>query len=510
MAGDPFGLAGQVIDGQYRAERIIGEGGFSVVYRGMHAGLGEPIAIKCLKLATQLDSESIESFTRRFRDEGRLQYRLGQGNLDIVRCITSGTVVSTTTSALVPYLVLEWLEGRSLAADLKQRRERGMRGRPIEEVLQMFEPGARALHYAHELGVVHRDVKPGNLFLAHRGGGVRMKVLDFGLAKVLDETIGITLAATLGSVMMCSPRYAAPEQFDPKVGPIGPWTDVYSLAMVVLEALRDQRVRKGDGMVACMTEACDARNTISASSLGIKLPSRVELALARAVAMDVRTRQQSAGQLWDELTGAMQRRNAPMSSASMQAATMLGMPLASEPSTRSPASLGMGAGVESRTLVDVPPTSPMGLGGTVVMQDAPRTLPSPHVQGASGPSTLPLSRGSAMQGYPMSASPPTPAPPSHAIPNLAPALMAPPRPPPLPVAPISYQVPPVSVPIISGRAVQSQPSRAPLVIFMLLLVLGGLGVGAYYAWRAYRSGALRFGACTEPAAGAQSPPCEPS
>src|SRR5580698_8543214 len=122
---DPFNLAGQRVDGLYHVERAIGEGGSSVVYRGMHLGLGEPIAIKCLKLTTTLDSQSIETFTRRFRDEGRLLYRLGQGNLDIVRCIASGTTVSTTTGALVPYTVLEWLEGRSVSLDFRARRQKG-------------------------------------------------------------------------------------------------------------------------------------------------------------------------------------------------------------------------------------------------------------------------------------------------------------------------------------------------------------------------------------------------
>src|SRR5262249_30083342 len=151
-------------------------------------------------------------------------------------------------------------------------------------------------------------------------------------------------------IMMCSPRYAAPEQFDPKLGPVGPWTDVFSLAMVVYEALRDQRVRRGDGMVACMTEAVDPRNRISGTTLGLMLPPRVDLALARAVAMDPLARQQTAAQLWDELSVAMQRRNLPISSASLQAANTLGVTLQSEPSTRSPASLGVSP--ESMTTVD--------------------------------------------------------------------------------------------------------------------------------------------------------------
>src|SRR5579883_2111412 len=241
-SGDAFGLLGQVIDGQYRVDRVVGEGGMSIVYRGLHLGLDEPVALKCLKLHPSLDPASLETFVRRFRDEGRLLYRLSQGNLDIVRSIASGINVAASTGALVPYTVLEWLDGRSLGADLRDRRAKHMQGRSLEEVMALFEPGAQALAYAHEQGVVHRDVKPGNLFFARsRAGGVRMKVLDFGLAKIMDETVGITMAATLGNWMMCSPRYAAPEQFDPRLGAVGAWTDVYSLVVVMLETLRDKR-----------------------------------------------------------------------------------------------------------------------------------------------------------------------------------------------------------------------------------------------------------------------------
>jgi serine/threonine-protein kinase len=487
MAADPFALVGQIIDGQYRIERAVGEGGFSVVYRGMHGGLGEPIAIKCLKLAANLDSDAIESFRRRFRDEGRLQYRLGQGNLDIVRCMTSGTLVSTNTGALVPYLVLEWLEGRSLAADLRARRAQGMRGRPLEEVLAMFEPGALALDYAHKLGVVHRDVKPGNMFLARRGDIVRMKVLDFGLAKVLDETIGITLAATAGDIMMCSPRYAAPEQFSPKVGPIGPWTDVFSLVMVILEALGDQRVRKGDGLVGCMSEALDPRVNLSATSLGLKVPSRVELALARAVATDVRMRQQSVGELWGELKTAMHQRRATSSADSMKAVTMQGMaPAGRPPSVGPPPASG-------------PPA--LGLGGTLMMHDAPH-VPSAPATTPMPTSPMPASpmRPSPMPGpsmmttpIPVSSirsapsSPPaplrsTPPGPSRSSPGLAPLVAPPARPPPAPAPPISNQVPPVSVPVMSSRGA----SPAPLLVFLFVVVLGLLVAGAVLAWRAWR------------------------
>src|ERR1700733_4003560 len=96
-AADPFGLIGQVI----------GEGGFSIVYKGEHLGLGEPIAIKCLKLPRKLDPKLADAFGKRFKDEGRLLYRLSQGSLYIVRSITSGTCIATSTGMLVPYMALE-------------------------------------------------------------------------------------------------------------------------------------------------------------------------------------------------------------------------------------------------------------------------------------------------------------------------------------------------------------------------------------------------------------------
>jgi serine/threonine protein kinase len=456
--GEPFGLAGHLLDGQYRVERPIGEGGFSVVYKGMHQGLGEPIAIKCLKLTASLDTEGIETFTRRFRDEGRLLYRLGQGNLDIVRVIIAGTTVAPLTGALVPYMVLEWLEGQPLSVDMRARRDQKLRGRSLDEMIALFEPGVMALDHAHKQGVVHRDVKPANLFLAaSQMYGVRMKVLDFGLAKILDDTIGITLAATVGSFMMCSPRYAAPEQFDPKIGPIGAWTDVYSLAIVLLEALRDERVRKSDGIVACMSEAVDPRVNLSASALGMQLPRGIEAALARAVNIDVRQRQRSAGELWGEIKAGM--REAPVIRSRPPA---IDPALAAEPSTRSPASL-------HDTIVDpvfsVPQT---GLGGTLFMENAPQRPSVPQATPADGRTSRPSGSPSYLPpGYvPVNAYQPSPSnpPPAGSNPPLGPQ--------------VGPQVIRAPHPLPARR-----PSRAPLVIFVVLLLLGGLGAGGFFGWR---------------------------
>jgi serine/threonine-protein kinase len=488
MVSDPFGLSGQMIDGQYRIERMIGEGGFSVVYRGLHMGLGEPIAVKCLKLHPTLDSDTIDTFLRRFRDEGRLLYRLSQGNLDIVRSITSGTTVSPLTGALIPYMVLEWLEGRSLGADFRERRAKGLRGRPVDEVVDMFESAAYALDHAHRQGVVHRDVKPGNLFLTlTREGAVRMKVLDFGLAKIMDDTIGITLAATVGNFMMCSPRYAAPEQFDPKIGPIGPWTDVYSLGLVMLEALRDERVRKSEGIAQCAVEALDPFAPTSAHALGIKLPSRMELALGRAVALDIRTRQQTAGELFEEILASTRRR--------MRAAAV--------PSSGDSASGAPTSRSAPPTLAGPPPTN---LGGTIMLNDAPprpSAAPMPAARHSPWPGRTLASAGQgappqpAPQPSPMQPPTPTALAQTPLAPLPAGAAFAVQQAPPMAFTPMPplYSPPPrqphvwssAPPPALVQPTSPTKPARGGLVVLIVLLISAGVGAGGLFGYRLYRA-----------------------
>src|SRR5450432_3037326 len=95
MAADSFGFSGHVIDGQFHAIEVAGEGGFSTVYRGQHLTLREPVAIKCLKIQTKHKNPAvIQQFTQRFFDESRIMYRLSQCDLNIVRAITTGVTVA--------------------------------------------------------------------------------------------------------------------------------------------------------------------------------------------------------------------------------------------------------------------------------------------------------------------------------------------------------------------------------------------------------------------------------
>ena len=348
-AEDQFGLAGQVLDGQFRVDEHIGEGGFSVVYRGTHVGLREPIAIKCMKLPPALGSALVESFIKRFRDESRIHYRLSQGHLHIARCLASGTTVAPATSSLVPYTVLEWLEGRSLASEFEDRRSRGLRGRPLVEVIRLLDSAIDALAYAHAQGVVHRDLNPGNLFLANTPAGEKLKVLDFGVAKVMaDAAIAMGPGArTLGNIRIFTPAYGAPEQFDESVGAIGPWTDVYAVALVVLEAMIDRTVVEGEHIGELAAVALHPIRRLTPRALGIAVGDEVEAALARAVALWPAERPRDAGELWGTLKHAI---------AADDAATTTGT-LGRPAVMMQPAAIGAGAA---------------SFGSTVRMPSAPR------------------------------------------------------------------------------------------------------------------------------------------
>jgi serine/threonine protein kinase len=304
VVADPFGLIGHILDGQFRVEAMVGEGGFSAVYRGTHVGLEEPIAIKCLKLSgTQAQGSGVvESFVQRFKDEGRILYRLGQGNLNVVRCIASGTVVAPSTGML-PYMVLEWLEGQTLDADLRTRGK----GRTLAEMMSLLEPVFDAITYAHSMGVIHRDLSAGNIFLAKpRGGaGVAAKVLDFGVAKAITDDLELgPRTATLGNIRIFSPAYAAPEQFDARLAAPGPYTDVYSLALIAVEVLAGRAVRNSETLGEMMQMALDPAHPRTPRALGVTVSDAVEQVFARALSHDASKRQKDVGELWRELRGA--------------------------------------------------------------------------------------------------------------------------------------------------------------------------------------------------------------
>src|SRR5690606_15293835 len=129
---------------------------------------------------------------------------------------------------------MEWLEGQTLAQDLASRGRAGEPPRSVAEAIRLLAPAAEALAIAHTEGVAHLDVKPANLFLCADRART-MKVLDFGIAKVLSASKTLTRALAGRGKNAFTPAYAAPEQFDERHGAIGPRTDVFAFGLVLLE-----------------------------------------------------------------------------------------------------------------------------------------------------------------------------------------------------------------------------------------------------------------------------------
>ncbi len=301
---DPFQLSGTTIEGKYRIASVVGDGGFGVVYRGVHTGFGEPIAVKCLKLPHALDEKQREGFLEQLRDEGRLLHRLSKATPGIVQALDVGAV--TTPAGWVPYLVLEWLEGETLADHLAHRAGAPY---PLEEAIRLIEPAARALAVAHAMKVAHRDVKPHNLFVSRVGGAgdpSTLKVLDFGIAKVLTDypTFTEALAATKAAPTAFTPRYGAPEQFNKARGASGPWTDVFALALILVELLTGKKALEGDDPTQLYVAAADPTMRPTARARGAVVPDAVEAVLEKALAIEPKHRHPDAGAFLDALLAA--------------------------------------------------------------------------------------------------------------------------------------------------------------------------------------------------------------
>ena len=377
---DALGLVGITID-QVRFDACVDAGGFGLIYKGYHEGLGEAVAIKCLRIQSiQRTNEAIrEALAGRFRDETKLLYRLSQGNLDIVRCISSGSVVAPKSKEYTPYMVLEWLDGQTLSGELRDRRNTKQRPRTLDGAVALLDSAAGALAYAHANDVVHRDVKPGNLFLTRTREGVRMKVLDFGLAKILsDESIGVRPSVETGvGVHFCSPSYGAPEQFSATIGKIGPWTDVYSLTLVLYEIMLGDKVRPAATLAEGLVKAVDKKTgSPSASSLGLHVPKAVEELLLRALAQNPLERPRDAGSFWASLKAAIASSPKP----NLANATVMDD------------SVGQ-AMLEVRAAVARASMQPAPFTGTMLMQNAPPG--APHlVEAVPGVGTSPPHGGS--------------------------------------------------------------------------------------------------------------------
>jgi serine/threonine protein kinase len=292
MPRDPFELVGTTIDGKYRVEQIVEVTRLSVVYRAVHRVWRRPVAIKAFR-ARQLDEESRRQLLASFVREGTLLMELSERCAAICQARDVSSL-TTTRGEWVPYMVLEWLEGESLEAMLLREREQGSRPRTVIEAICLLHPVARALALAHGRGIVHRDVKPGNVFVLSGG----CKLLDFGLAAVAREAVHDSDDAADRSF---TPAYGAPEQISTAHGVTGPWTDVYALALVFVEVVAGREALGGGTIQQRMQRSCDPVRRPTPRTLGVSVSDAVEGVLARALAVKPEGRFAAAGEMWSAL-----------------------------------------------------------------------------------------------------------------------------------------------------------------------------------------------------------------
>ena len=258
-----------VLDNRYRLDGRIATGGMGEVWRGLDLTLGRPVAVKLLRPEYASD----ESFLVRFRGEARHAARLSHPG---VASVYDYGEVKTADDYPTAYLVMELVEGEPLSAVLHREKRLSP-----DRTLDILGQAADALQAAHALGVVHRDIKPGNLLIRHDGV---VKVTDFGIARAVDAA---PLTAT--GIMMGTAYYVSPEQASGR--PVTPASDVYSLGVVAYECLAGKRpFDDRNPIVVVMAHQQDTPPPLPAD-----IPYQVRALVESAMAKDPARRPSSAG-----------------------------------------------------------------------------------------------------------------------------------------------------------------------------------------------------------------------
>jgi TonB family protein len=284
MSGIEGLLAGRVLAERYYIERVIGRGGMGAVYAAQDQRLGRPVAVKVMILPAG-DPEARERVRLRFHREAQAAARLRHPNVVTVHDF------GTDEALGLDYLVMELLEGEDLAARMARTGPP-----PASETLSILRQAARGLAAGHRAGMVHRDVKPGNLFL-ERGehGDTEVRILDFGIAQVAFDDLTLTHLTAAGRGPL-SPAYASPEQLAGERR-LTPASDVFSLGAVALYLLTGERpFGTGDGRAGEEIAAALARLDGRAD-----VPPAFRAVLARALAADPAARFPDAGSFREAL-----------------------------------------------------------------------------------------------------------------------------------------------------------------------------------------------------------------
>ncbi|MBV7669764.1 protein kinase [Streptomyces halstedii] len=275
---------GAVAGGRYQLRDLLGEGGMASVYLAYDTALDRQVAIKTLH--TELGRE--QSFRERFRREAQAVAKLQHTN--IVSVFDTGE--DELGGALMPYIVMEYVEGQPLGSVLQSDiQQHG--AMPADKALKVTADVLAALETSHEMGLVHRDIKPGNVMMTKRGV---VKVMDFGIARAMQS--GVTSMTQTGMVVG-TPQYLSPEQALGRG--VDARSDLYSVGIMLFQLLTGRIPFDADSPLA-IAYAHVQEEPVAPSSINRSVTPAMDALVARALKKNPNERFPSAAAMQDEVT----------------------------------------------------------------------------------------------------------------------------------------------------------------------------------------------------------------
>ena len=369
-------LVGKVLEERYRIERKLGQGGMGAVYLGEHVLTKRKVAVKVLVAGLSGTPEVLARFVR------EAQSATAIGHPNIVEVLDMGRIPSGIPGDPGSlYMVLEFLEGRDLW-DLTEAEGVLPIGRAVRIVVQL----ADALHAAHEKGIVHRDVKPENVYLVKRGAEPDfVKVLDFGISKVTSDEPGGRSMTHTGSILG-TPYYLSPEQAHGRKD-VDRRADIYAVGVVLFRILAGQFPFEADSFPMLIVKIC-TEPPPSPRSLRPDLPEALEQVILRCLDKAPERRFATAAELARALepfaTIAALPERARMTDPMARTAAQTG-PITALPSALAAASTPPTRAYEPS---EAPRSSAVALPVEAPRRDAPSSVPTETPYGTA--STMPL------------------------------------------------------------------------------------------------------------------------